>query len=253
MSALVAYVDSNGKDVITAKSLATLFAGTTGTAVKFGVKNVGDRSLGDTLQAAIEEVLGNAGWEQVRLAQDPDTLSPPWDVEATLSDPSDGGVYGATGTYGWVVTSYNATGETIASDEVTVAVDVTTKRVELGWAEVTGATGYRGYRTPTPGTYGASTRRFQNVGQGNTTFTDDGTATSSGTPPSANTTGGAGPAYGTPPSDLEDEIDPIALGQDAGTLAIGEMDFFWINRVVPSNASEGNNPHRARIRVTEEE
>lgn len=256
MSALVNYYDKDGGTILTAKTLAQLLAGTTGTAQKFGVRNVGTRALGlavsmPAAQLAIAAIAGSDGATRLRIKKDTATLSPPWSLAGALGAPGDGGVWGATGTYGWRLTATNATGETIASLEVTVNVDVTTKRVTLTWIQVTGATGYKLYRTPTPGTYGGSTLRTT-IGSGATTqFIDDGSATSSGTPSTTNTTGGIAPNYGTPPAGLDTSTAPFTIGQSDGTLAIGEAAFFWVNRVVPSNSAPAGNPRSANIALTE--
>ncbi len=256
MSALVSYYDKDGGTVITAKTLTQILAGATGTAQKFGVRNVGTRALGlastmPAAQLAIAAIAGGDGSTRLRIKKDTATLSPPWNLAGVLGAPADGGIWGATGVYGWRLTATNATGETIGSLEVTVNVDVTTKRVTLTWTQVTGATGYKLYRTATPGTYGATTLRTT-IGSGaTTTFVDDGSATSSGTPPSTNTTGGVGPNYGTPPAGLDTSTAPFTIGQSDGTLAIGEAAYFWVNRVVPSSSAPAGNPRSANIALTE--
>lgn len=253
MAALIAHLENDGATVITAKTLSDILAGTTGTAFKLGVKNVGDRDLGQTanLAAAITQVVGNDGFNRLRIKKDIATISPPWDMAAVLGPPADGGVWGTTGTRGWVVTATNATGETVRSDEVTVNVDNTTKRVTVSWKQVTGATGYKVYRTATPGTYAANNLRAT-IGSGATiSYVDDGSATGAGVPPGSNTTGGAGPNFGTPPADLNTLTAPITPGQVPGTLEIGESSYYWLNRVVPSNSSEAGNPRTAKIAFTE--
>ena len=258
MAAIVQHLLADGATAVSSVNLTNILAGQTGTALKFGIKNVGDRPLGNAFDSATNVTLsigvvpGNDGSTRLRAALDTSgTISPPWDLEAVLGPTADGGVWGATGQYGYVIVAVNGAGVTNASDEVTVQVDDTTKRVTLTWAQVTGATGYRIYRTDTPGTYGASTL-LTTIGSGATvTFIDDGSATSSGTPPVSNTTGGAAPAYGTPPAGLNTATSPFLIGQDPGTLEVGEVAFYWVNRVVPSNSTPAGNPRSGRITVTE--
>lgn len=258
MAAIVQHFLADGATAITGVQLVNILAGVTGTALKFGVKNVGDRALGNAfdsatnITAAIGAVPGNDGSTRLRAALDTSgTLSPPWNFAGVLGPTADGGVWGATGQYGWVIVSVNGTGATVGSTEITVQVDDVTKRVTLTWDAVTGATSYRIYRTATPGTYGATTLRTT-IGSGLTvTFTDDGTAAGAGTPALTNTTGGAGPTYGTPPAGLNTAVAPFLIGQAPGTLEMGEMDFYWVNRVVPSNSTPAGNPRAARMSFTE--
>jgi hypothetical protein len=258
MSAILQHFLADGVTAVTGVQLSNILAGLTGTPLKFGVKNVGDRAQGNAFDptknftAFQDSIPGNDGITRFRSAADASgTIAPPFNFAAVLGATADGGVWGATGTYGWVIVSVNGAGVTGASDEVTVQVDDTTKRVTLTWDQVTGATGYRIYRTPTPGTYGASTL-LTTIGSGATvTFVDDGTATVAGTPPLTNTTGGAGPAFGTPPAGLNTATAPFLLGQSPGTLEMGETAFYWVNRVVPSNSTPAGNPRATAMRFRE--
>ncbi|MBS0364901.1 MAG: hypothetical protein JSR67_03645 [Proteobacteria bacterium] len=93
----------------------------------------------------------------------------------------------AAATYYFVITALNASGETVASNERSIATTGATSTVTLSWAAVTGATGYRVYRGTAAG---AESVYFA---PGNvTTFTDTGAAGTAGAPPATNTaaTGG---------------------------------------------------------------
>lgn len=90
------------------------------------------------------------------------------------------------GTYYYLVTALNANGETIASNEQSIATTGTASTVALSWDAVIGASSYRVYRGSSPG---ASDGYF-NAGAA-TSYTDTGAALTSGTPPSSNGTGGA--------------------------------------------------------------
>ena len=78
----------------------------------------------------------------------------------------------AAATYYYVVTALVAGGETAASNEVSKATTGTTSTITLSWSAVTGATGYKVYRSTTAGTEHLLTT----LGTG-TSFTDTGSLT----------------------------------------------------------------------------
>lgn len=193
-TAVVQYLDSDGATGLTSKTLPDAEAGVNQPAYKFGMENIGSRALQN-----IQEVLQSAGGDGLsmsRLAQDTSTVSRPYGAgtagapTGALSGAGAGGVWGSTGARGWKVTALSAIGETPGSKEVSVTVDDVTKKVTVAWTQTPNATGYRVYRTSTPGTYGATTLRAT-IGSGATvSFLDDGSATTTGTPPTRNTTAG---------------------------------------------------------------
>lgn len=75
-------------------------------------------------------------------------LSPP--VQAALATAASGGTITA-GTYRYVVTAINANGETTISNEQTIVTTGSTSTVTVTWGAVTGATGYRLYKTAAGG------------------------------------------------------------------------------------------------------
>lgn len=79
------------------------------------------------------------------------TAAPTTPVQAATSTATTGGTLAAA-TYFYVITAINATGETIASNEKSQITTGATSTVTLGWASVTGATGYNIYRSTTTGT-----------------------------------------------------------------------------------------------------
>ena len=189
MTALVQFFDSDGFTVISQRQLPDAFAGANQRPVKLGYISLSDRQL-NNVQDLITAIVSNDGFSMVQFALDTVTLSAPWGFSGATGAPGAGGVWGSTGVRGYKITALSALGETAPSQEATVNIDVVTKKVTLTWVQVPGATGYRIYRTDTPGTYGASTFRVQ-IGSGATiTFLDDGSATSAGTPPVQNTTAG---------------------------------------------------------------
>lgn len=234
MAASLKHLSKDGYSQISGKNWADAFAGVTQTAEKFCIENNGDRVL-TSLQEKLTQVGTNDGSGMMRIGADTATISRVYGVALALSGAGAGGVFSATGLYYYVVAAYNATGETPGSIEVSVNVDVTTKKVTISWTPVTGATGYKVFRSTSPGSYGASSLRADVAGGGSSQYIDDGGALSSGTPLTANTTGGAAPNYGTAPS--------LGAGPlTVGNLAIGQQWFYWANRVVPGGTAETGNP-----------
>lgn len=234
MAASLKHLSKDGYTQISGKNWADAFAGVSQTAEKFCIENSGDR-VETNLQLKLTQVGSNDGSSMMRIGADTATISRPYGVSLALSGAGAGGVFTATGIYYYLVAAYNATGETPGSIEVSVDVDVTTKKVTISWTAVAGATGYKVFRSTSPGSYGASSLRANVSGGGSNQYIDDGDSLSAGTPLTANTSGGASPNYGTPP----------ALGGGpitVGNLAIGQQWFYWANRIIPGGTAETGNP-----------
>lgn len=106
------------------------------------------------------------------------TISVPASI--TITPSTSGGTLPA-GAHFYVVTAVNANGETIASSEVTTVNTGSTSSNAIGWAAVTGATGYRIYRGTASGA-----ESVYYTGSG-TSFTDtNGSPTGTATPPTVN-------------------------------------------------------------------
>lgn len=93
-----------------------------------------------------------------------------------------GGTF-AAGTYFWKVTAKNSAGETLGSNEVSAALTGTTSSQQLSWNIINGAVSYNIYRGTAAG--------GENVFIANTgalSYTDTGTAGSTASPPTAQTT-----------------------------------------------------------------
>lgn len=101
----------------------------------------------------------------------------------TLSLGAGAGTLG-TGTYYYRVSATNATGETIPSTEVSLAI-TGPDDIKIDWTEVTGATGYKVYGRTT----GAEKLIATVAGGSTVTYTDSGALTPSGAMPVLNTTG----------------------------------------------------------------
>jgi hypothetical protein len=100
-------------------------------------------------------------------------------------------------TYYYVVTAYKTAnhtgpvvGETVASNEISIEITAASKKAKITWTPVTGAAGYRIYRTVNTGSYTGSAFLVAVAGEYIDNYTDDGTvALTSGTPPGLSTYG----------------------------------------------------------------
>lgn len=80
-----------------------------------------------------------------------EVLAPP--VQAALATATTGGTITA-GTYKYILTAINANGETTQSNEQTIVTTGSTSTVTVTWGAVTGATGYKLYKTAAGGATG---------------------------------------------------------------------------------------------------
>lgn len=104
-------------------------------------------------------------------------------IANTPTTAGSGGTFTA-GTYFYKITAINSTGESLPSNEVSHSV-VLNGTLTPTWAAVTGATGYKVYR----GTSAGAENKLVTTTGAVTTFTDTGTAGTTATVPSANTSG----------------------------------------------------------------
>lgn len=104
-------------------------------------------------------------------------------VQASAVAASGGSLANGT-TYYWVVTALNANGETVKSNEQSLAISNPNNTGTISWAAVTNATSYKVYRSTSTGTYGATSLVGSTSG---VTLNDTGAALSSGTPPGSST------------------------------------------------------------------
>lgn len=234
MTTSINHLGSDGNPTGLGYNWGTVQAGAAVVATKWGVENTSTRALGgNALLMALVAIAGNDWINFFACALDTVTISRPFNLAAALG--GSGGSWSQTGLVYYVITAINANGETVASLELSATLASTGQKVTLTWTQVPGATGYKIYRSFTSGLYATPCLRTT-VGAGSTvTFIDDGSALSAGAPPSANTTGGAAPNYGTPPASGP---GPLSFG----VLAIGQQVFYWEYATVPSSASEAGNP-----------
>jgi len=112
------------------------------------------------------------------------TLAAP--VQSASSTATTGGTIPA-GTYRFVVTAINGSGETIKSNEVSQVTTGATSRITVNWAAVPNATGYRIYGTN--GASGSQANYYEASGAAVSLILSSwpGAGVQSGTPPTANT------------------------------------------------------------------
>lgn len=202
--------------------LVPILGGATDTPVKFGIRSSGDEAWTSAFKARIVQVGASPGNGRLRIALDTATLSPPWGLAGVVT--AGGGSWGATGIYAAVVTALNATGATVASVEALATITALTQTVRWGWTTVPSATSYKVYRRAAAGAYTTPSLLGTTAGL----YLDDtGGSLSAGAPPVVNTTAGAGPGYGTPPSL---GLGPVSIG----VLPTGKWAFIYVGRVTPS-------------------
>jgi hypothetical protein len=132
--------------------------------------------------------IGGGGFMGIALEQ----LTPP--VQADLATATTGGTILA-GTYRYIVTAINANGETTASNEKTIVTTGSTSTVTVTWAAVTGATGYKLYKTAAGGASGTELL-YKTVGVV-TSDVDTSPGSPSGAFPTVNTASNSG-VYAAP-------------------------------------------------------
>lgn len=116
----------------------------------------------------------------------------PAPVQSALATAASGGTILA-GTYRYVVTAINAAGETTASNEQSITTTGSTSTVTVTWAAVTGATGYKLYKTADGGAAGTELL-YKTVGLV-TSDIDTSPGTPSGAFPTVNTAADPGVYY----------------------------------------------------------
>jgi len=145
-------------------------------------------NAGGVLQGLISDAVLNGGYRARVLANNTlefasgggTPLAPP--VANAPTTATTGGTLAAA-TYLYVITALNAKGESLKSNEVSVATTGTTSTTTTTWGAIAGATSYRIYR----GTATGAQNVFYAVGNV-TTFTDTGAANTAGAPPTTTDT-----------------------------------------------------------------
>lgn len=126
--------------------------------------------------------IGGGGFIGVALEQ----LATPVQAAATTS--TSGGTLPTTSVYKYVLTATNAVGETLVSNEQTVTTGAgATNSNTVNWAVVTGATGYKIYRTAAGGSTGTELLLATVAGGATISYLDTGALTPAGAQPTTNT------------------------------------------------------------------
>ncbi len=189
MAASVKHLSADGITQITVFNWPDAFAGINQTPGKFTFQSTSDRPLAN-VQIAIGVVGQSDGFQQLRTVLETATVSAPYGFAGVASSTQQGGSWVQIGTRGFRLSATNALGETGPSSEITVNIGDTSQLALLSWTQTPGATGYRLYRTETPGTYGSTALRAI-IGSGAiVSFNDTGAALSAGQLPTDNRTAG---------------------------------------------------------------
>ena len=155
------------------------------------------------------DVLGFTGRYTTQL------LGPPGGLRAIYAPT--GGTLPAN-TYEYVVTTLTAAGESAPAAAVSVLTGGSTGSVHLSWIAVPAATGYRIYRTTTPGSYNTL---VTTIGAGATqAFVDTGAATTTASPPGTGTAGVQFPLW-VPVSISQLIPSPYSMPESAFTSGSG--------------------------------
>lgn len=127
----------------------------------------------------------------------------------------------AVDTFFYVVTALKTTnetgpvtGETVASNELSVEITAANKQGKLTWTTVTGAEKYRIYRSTTSGDFSGTSLLVELTGEFTSEFFDTGTTTTAGSPPGL-ATFGLLTAANAAPYDLE-PAETIVVEIDGG-------------------------------------
>lgn len=177
-------------------------------AASGGVKDL----AADPDLTATAAATGTAGWAR---CEDSGVATPVLNAPTTATT---GGTL-AEATYFYVITATNANGETVKSNEVSQATTGTASTVGLSWTAITGATGYKVYRSTATGTEAL----LETLGAV-TSYTDTGTATTAPTPPTSNSTGNNifDGSVGTSGTDFTINSTSITSGQTVN-LTLGSI------------------------------
>lgn len=114
----------------------------------------------------------------------------------------------APATYYYEVTAFNGSGETTASNEVNYTLAAPLSTIEVKWASVSGATGYKLYRGTASSGENKLVATINSSASGLFIFDDNGNLGSASSPPGSNTSGIAAP--------VQNNTTPSGSG---GTLA----------------------------------
>ncbi len=136
------------------------------------------------------------------------TLAAP--VQAAAAAASGGSLSNGT-TYYWIITATTQTGETIKSNQQSLAITTPNLTATLSWAQVAGATGYKVYRSTTTDTY-TTPALVTTITSGSTvTYNDTGTAVGAGAPPGVSTAVGDDVCLTNSASSILYDIDQSTL------------------------------------------
>lgn len=201
-------------------------------------------------QFALSDLFSLLSW-----ALDPDTLSCPFNVVATLQA---GGSLTAYTKYYYRITAFNSLGETTGCIEVNATTTDTDLSIKLNWSELEGADGYLIYRSTNQDYTNARVAVIEDPAT--IEWTDTGQAPDPSGPysfpgintdfdlPDENTTAGEAPDYGTPPDSGDFNTDNLVIG----VLEPGQQKSFWLKVTSSVSTPQTGNPRKANLIPSED-
>jgi hypothetical protein len=234
------YLDSDGDTRIYASNIGNIIAAIIDYKKLF-IQNDKSRETG-YVTGSILQYGDSDGYNYLKWALCPDTLSCPFNVVATLL--TGGDLIPDIKRY-YRITAFNNLGETGGSLEVYATPDVTNKSIKLTWSKVEGE-GYIIYCSTNQNYDDA--RRAIIEDPDILEWTDTGQVSDPSSPygwpgintdfdlPDENTTAGEAPDYGTPPLVFSD--DDLEIGY----LQSGEQKAFWLKVETLISTLESGNP-----------
>lgn len=185
---------SNGRNSLVQGLLQELGASTTSTFTGLGIlgpvaliAQIRSKASGGILYKPVDDFVFDSILQTLNWAGSP-ALTQPFMLDIVEVSGTSSLASGTT--YYYVVTALRdlnetgpVVGETIASNEESFQVSAASKQLVLSWTTVTGAKGYRLYRTVTQGNYSGLALVTTLTGEFSNTHTDTGTAATAGSPP----------------------------------------------------------------------
>jgi hypothetical protein len=234
MTIAVEYFDPDG--VTANPSMAYDFgtkAPSTTAARKLWIRNSGDQALSAAFIERLIDSLANGGVGVIKFGLDTVSVRPPYGGAAVIGAAGGGGVFVNGNTWYFKATRVNASGETQGSVQWSYLITDATKQINLSWLLPGGPAGtaVKVYASLTSGVFTTPALISGSLAAGATTYTWNGTTPAAGALPAANTTAGAGPAYGTPPSFVTTDLAVAAM-------AVGEARALWFNYTLGASPTD---------------
>ena len=230
---------ANGVDEISSNDFGEITVGSL-TPKKFAYFN--DKGRVTTPDVSFIEQDGNDMDDYMETVIDTATLSCPYGVAATLISTVTSLTIGST--YGYVMTSLSTLGESGPSLEAVIGI-TSGHTPQLSWTAINTVSSYKIYRKLSTDATWTNKLITSITSPTQSSYMDVGIPTTTGTVPSANTTAGSSPEYGTAPT------SGYATTLDLGSIADGKQVFYWVQVNPDVNALEDDNPRFCVMRISE--